>query len=459
MTKVTNFKLKRSYLLRTELYHKLIHNPSAGGIMLVVFALVAFVLANTPSTAAAFHHFWLTDITLGFGDFSVTKSLEYLINDGLMVIFFFYVGLEIKREILAGQLSSFKKASLPIVAAIGGMVVPAAIYIIININNPLTVSGWGIPMATDIAFAIGILSLLGNKVPISLKIFLTALAIVDDLGAILVIALFYPSEHGLNYTMLLLAAAVFGYMMLLARLNIYKLRYYLLPAIILWILFLNSGVHATIAGVLIALAIPSTPRFSKKFFLYKTKYYLNTFIFRNKEDVPVLGNPQQHQALETMRSIVTDTISPSQRLEYSLHNVVAFFIMPLFALANAGVTMSGSVSDVLTSNEGLGIFAGLVIGKPLGIGLFCWVAVRFGVAVMPVNANWKTLIGVACLGGIGFTMSIFVTNLAFGGSDVIMYKDSAKLAIMMASLAAGVLGAVWLIVFGTKQGKDPHNFH
>lgn len=458
MTKVTKFKFRRSYLLRNELYHKLIHNHSAGGVMLVVFALVAIVLANIPSTAAAFHHFWLTDITLGFGDFTVTKSLEYLINDGLMVIFFFYVGLEIKREMLAGQLSSIKKASLPIIAAIGGMVVPAVIYLIININNPITVGGWGIPMATDIAFAIGVLSLLGNRVPFSLKIFLTALAIVDDLGAILVIALFYPSNNGLDYTMLLLAAAVFGYMLLLSRLNIYKLRYYILPAVILWILFLNSGVHATIAGVLIAVAIPSTPRFSKKFFLYKTRYYINAFIFRDKDNVPVLGNQQQHQTLETLRNIVTDTISPSQRLEYGLHNIVAFFIMPLFALANAGVTMTGSVSDVLTSSEGLGVFAGLVIGKPLGIALFCWIAVKFGIAVMPANSNWNTLIGVACLGGIGFTMSIFVTNLAFSGVDVVMYKDSSKLAIMMASLMAGVLGAVWIALFGIKSNRDPHNF-
>ena len=263
------------------------HSPWAGGVILVAFAVLALILANIPQTAGVYHHLLESHLTVGFDHFRLSKPLEAWINDGLMVIFFFYVGLEIKREIIAGQLSGVRRAALPVAAAIGGMAVPALIYVLINRSGDF-LSGWGIPMATDIAFAIGILSLLGNRVPVSLKVFLMALAVVDDLGGILVIAVFYSTD--IQVGMLVAAAVVFVFMILLKRLNVYKMRYYLILSIVMWILFLYSGIHATIAGVLIALTIPSTPRFTKRYFSYKTRYYLRSFRRHDREGVQVLSN-------------------------------------------------------------------------------------------------------------------------------------------------------------------------
>lgn len=277
--------------------------------------------------------------TIGFDGFALSKSIEHWINDGLMVIFFFYVGLEIKREIIAGELSSPRQAAMPIAAAVGGMLFPAAIYLVFNHGNDYA-SGWGIPMATDIAFAIGVLSLLGNRVPLSLKVFLTALAIVDDLGAILVIALFYSTE--IDFTLLIAAGAVFGLLILLNRMHVYAMKFYLIPSIVLWILFLYSGVHATIAGVLIALTIPAVPRYSKPYFIRKTRHFINEFRRQDRAGVEVLCNPRQLKTLLTKRKVTAGTISPAQRLEHSLHHTVAFFIMPVFALANAGVEFARS---------------------------------------------------------------------------------------------------------------------
>lgn len=413
---------------------------------MVLFALVALVLANLPWTKDFYHHALMSDFTIGFSDFNITKNLEQWINDGLMVIFFFYVGLEIKREIIAGRLSSIKQASLPIAAAIGGMIFPALIYLLFN-KGGIYESGWGIPMATDIAFAIGVLSLLGNRVPLSLKIFLTALAIVDDLGAIVVIAIFYSTS--INLWMLGAAALVFALLILFNRFNIYKMRFYLIPSIVLWILFLYSGIHATIAGVLIAMTLPATPRFSKKYLSYKSKYFLADFKHNDREGVEVLSNPKQLGDLMTMRRIAANAVSPSQRLEYSLHYFVAFFVMPVFALANAGVELT-SFSDlrVLANPQGLGIFFGLVVGKPLGIFALCWLTTRLGWGELPQGANWKSLFGVACLGGIGFTMSIFIDNLAFTDPH---FVATGKIAVLVASFAAALLGAVYMRALLKKQ--------
>lgn len=446
MTNDVSFKSKKSYYLRKVRQRHFIHSPWSGGVVLVIFAAIALILANLPWTKEAYHHILTSNFTFGFDSLNITRSLEQWINDGLMVIFFFVVGLEIKREIIAGQLSSIKQASLPIAAAIGGMIVPAIIYALFNQSTQYE-PGWGIPMATDIAFAIGVLSLLGNRVPLSMKIFLTALAIVDDLGAILVIAIFYTAE--IDFVMLGAAGVVLVFLLIMNNRNIYQMRYYLIPSVLLWILFLHSGIHATIAGVLIAMTIPSTPRFNKKYFLYKSKYFIEDFRFHNKEGIEVLANDDQLHDLNAVQHIAANAISPTQRLEHVLNPFVTFFIMPVFALANAGVTMS-SVSElhVLGSTQGAGIFFGLVLGKPVGIILLCWLTIKLGLAVMPKGADWKIISGVACLGGVGFTMSIFIDNLAFAGTPFI---DSGKIAVLIASLTSAILGVLVINMLANKH--------
>jgi len=408
-------------------------------VMLVVFMVLALVLGNLPATKGWYYGILQSHFTIGFDGFALSKSIEHWINDGLMVIFFFYVGLEIKREIIAGELSSPRQAAMPIAAAVGGMLFPAAIYLVFNHGNDYA-SGWGIPMATDIAFAIGVLSLLGNRVPLSLKVFLTALAIVDDLGAILVIALFYSTE--IDFTLLIAAGAVFGLLILLNRMHVYAMKFYLIPSIVLWILFLYSGVHATIAGVLIALTIPAVPRYSKPYFIRKTRHFINEFRRQDRAGVEVLCNPRQLKTLLTKRKVTAGTISPAQRLEHSLHHTVAFFIMPVFALANAGVEFAGAEDlHILYSSQGLGIILGLVVGKPLGIMLMSYLVYRLGLGSLPHGVSWKALAGVACLAGIGFTMSIFIDNLAY---DNPVYVSSGKIAILAASTLAAVVGLVGL---------------
>ncbi|MFI3330511.1 MAG: Na+/H+ antiporter NhaA [Rikenellaceae bacterium] len=446
MTNKVSYHSKRSFYLRRSRQRHLFNSQWIGGAILMIFTILALVLANLPFTREHYHHFLNSDLSFGFGDFIFSKSLEFWINDTLMVVFFFVVGLEIKREILVGQLSDIKNASLPIAAAIGGMIAPAIIYAIFNRGTEFS-GGWGIPMATDIAFAIGVLSILGNKVPITMKIFLTALAIVDDLGSILVIAIFYTSE--INFIMLGLSLVVLAALWRFNKRNVYNMSYYFIPSILLWILFLYSGVHSTIAGVLIALTIPSSPRYSKSYFLYKSKFFIEDFRFHDKEGVEVLANEDQLHDLNASRSIAHHSISPSQRLEHSLHPFITFFIMPAFALANAGVPIhSLSEFNVFASSQTMGIFFGLIFGKPLGITLLCFVAIKLGLARMPKNTSWPMIMGVAALGGIGFTMSIFVDNLAFAGTNFI---DSGKIAVLLASVCAAIIGCVALNLMGKKK--------
>lgn len=410
----------------------------AGGVVLILCTIVALVLSNMEATSAWYASIWHTDFTLGFDGFGLSKPFELWINDALMAVFFFSVGLEIKREIVAGELRSLRQASLPIAAAIGGMVVPALIYFIFN-GGTDTAHGWGIPMATDIAFALGILAMMGKRVPLSLKIFLAALAIVDDLGAILVIAIFYSSA--LNWSMLIAAFVVFAILLLLARFRVYTMRWYLIPAIALWVLFLKSGVHATIAGVLIAVAMPASSRFSKETFFAGAQRLVDKFKKDDVNHVQVLSNNKQAQTLQNMRVLARNTISPVQRLEHALHSTVAYFIMPLFALCNAGVVITGDSMAAIGSHQSLGIILGLVVGKPLGIMLFSWIVLRLKLAARPSGATWKMMLGVACLGGIGFTMSIFIDNLAFTDPQIIA---TGKLAILVASVVAAVVGALLL---------------
>lgn len=433
-----SFRWVKNWYLLTKRSNALLGSQWAGGAILVVFAILALVLANLEATKGMYHHILESRLSFDFNGHGFGMSVEQWISDGLMAIFFFVVGLEIKRELMAGQLSSFKHAALPIAAAIGGMIVPALIYMSFN-HGTETAAGWGIPMATDIAFAIGVLSLLGRRVPVSLKVFLTALAIVDDLGAIIVIAIFYTST--INFVMLGAGIVLLLLMFLMNKRGVHSVTLYLIPGLAVWYLFLYSGVHSTIAGVLVAMTIPTIPRFSKKYFSYKVRYFLEEFRFRDREGAEVLSNPAQAEALYHTREVARNAVSPAQRLEHALQPLVTFFIMPVFALANAGVDLASAsvVDDVFRTDMGHGIFFGLVLGKPLGIMLMCWLAIKSGLAAMPKNATWISLGSVACLGGIGFTMSIFIDTLAFAGSE---FMDAGKIAILVSSLSAAVLGAI-----------------
>ncbi len=430
-----------------EPFAQFAHTASSGGIVLLACTAVALVWANSP-WAASYHHLWETEIALAAGPFAARSTLHHLINDGLMVVFFFLVGLEIKREVRIGELASVRQAALPAAAALGGMVVPAAIYAALNAGGPGS-PGWGIPMATDIAFALGVLALLGNRVPAGLKVFLAALAIVDDIGAVLVIAVFYTAE--VNW----LALGTAGVLLLLAALaNLAGVRHpwvYTLIGVVLWAAVLTSGVHATVAGVLLALTIPSRTRINEDEFLKGAHRSVEAFERACGPETNVLTNREQQEALFTLEALCEQAQTPLQRTERKLHTFVAFGIMPLFALANAGVALTGGGGEegLLSSPVTLGVLLGLVLGKPLGITLFSWAAVRFGAASLPRGVNWRLIHGVSWLGGIGFTMSLFVAGLAFTQAPALLTE--AKLGVLMASLVSGLAGGFLLWRAGSRQ--------
>ena len=427
---------RRSYMF----YHQSRHifgSQWIGGAILLFFVIVALVLANLPSTADIYHAILDAPIWIKIGTFDFRIDIERFVNDGLMMIFFFSVGLEIKREVVSGHLSSVQKAILPVAGALGGMLMPAAIYLLFNHGTEYA-AGWGIPMATDIAFAIAILSVIGRNVPTSLKVFLTALAVADDLGSIVVIAVFYGSS--INLWMLVMAAAVLMIAWALNTLKVNSFTPYILISVVLWFLFYHSGIHATIAGVLLAMFIPSTPKYNKKYFLYKIRYYMNDFINKDK-GIPITENADQVADLYRIRVIATESSSLSQRFEHLLSPWVNFVIMPLFALANAGVEITDpSDLNIFASTQTLGIFFGLWIGKPLGITLMSWLFIKTKLSVMPAGASWASLIAIACLGGIGFTMSIFIDTLAFASQPHLI--ASGKIAILAASVIAAISGFI-----------------
>lgn len=405
---------------------------SAAGLLLLLSAALALAWANSPYGAAYFE-VANAALTVGIGSFTLSKPLLLWINDGLMAVFFLVVGLEIKREILVGELSSPRKAALSIVAALGGMVVPAAIYASLNAGTE-GAAGWGIPMATDIAFAIGVLTLLGSRVPIGLKIFLTALAIADDLGAVLVIAIFYTSE--IDIVALGAAAAA---LVLLAAANRARFNhpgFYAIVGALLWLAVLKSGVHATVAGVALAMTIPSRSRIDGAGFLARTRSALDAFERHRQPGAGLLTNAEQQAALHTVETACEQALPPLQRLEHGLHPWVMFVVMPVFAFFNAAVVFRGSLWEAVSRPATLGVILGLVIGKPVGIILFSWIAVRAGIATLPDGAAWRHMLGVACLAGIGFTMSLFIAGLAFDGALL----DAAKVGILVASATAGVVG-------------------
>lgn len=419
---------------------------AASGIVLMCSAVLALVLANTDwGVARYFPAIWETHLRVAVGGLVLDHSLLHWINDGLMAVFFLIVGLEIKREVLEGELSSLRQAALPIVGALGGMLVPALLFALINRGTP-TASGWGIPMATDIAFALAVLQLLGPRVPLALKVFLTALAIVDDLGAVLVIAGFYTTE--LHLSALYWALGTWAVLLALNRLGVRSLWAYLPLGVVLWYFMLESGVHATLAGVMLAVAIPFRIPYSRPELLHRVDERLA--LLRHELHA---AEADPRTISEELEDLYLRSSSPAQRLEQQLHWVVAFGIIPLFAFANTSLVIAPAAVQGLRSPLGLGILAGLVVGKPLGIAGLSWASVRLGWATLPPGVSWRQLWGAGVLGGIGFTMSIFITLLALGeasgGADV------AKLAILVASLSAGVLGyAVLRTAPGTETPEE-----
>lgn len=389
-------------MLITNYFKKFLHSSQSSGILLIICVITSLLIANSP-WATSFQN--LLNTSVGTNTFGLNYALSIWINDGLMAIFFLLVGLEIKREIVEGELSSFKNASLPIVAALGGMVVPAVIYSLFNQGTPYA-KGWAIPMATDIAFSLAILSLLGKRVPVSLKIFLAALAIVDDLGAIVVIALFYTDQ--LHYEYLGLSAVMVLVLILLNYLKVTRHILYIIPGLLLWYFMHHSGIHATIAGVLLAFTIPT--------------------------------------------NVSVTEISPLEKLEQKLHLPVNFLIMPLFALANTNITFKAGMVEGLFSSLGYGIIFGLVVGKMVGISFFSWLSIKLKISSLPIRSTWSQMIGTALLAGIGFTMSIFIALLSFKGHAEI--QDEAKFAILIASLIAGFSGYMILRILGKKNTED-----
>ncbi|MEO7361954.1 MAG: Na+/H+ antiporter NhaA [Gemmatimonadaceae bacterium] len=408
--------IKQSLAKLRRPFDEFVRAEASGGIVLFVCALAAMVWANSPA-ADSYHHVWERTITIGLRPWALTLSLHEWINDALMAVFFFVVGLEIKREVLVGELASVRGAALPIVGALGGMIVPALVFWSIT-RGTNAAAGWGIPMATDIAFALGVVTLLGPYVPPGLKVFLAALAIVDDIGAVLVIALFYTAK--INTLALGAAAVLMLVLVAFNRFNVNRALPYVVIGILLWLAVFNSGLHATIAGVLLAFTIPASV---------------------GKRQTQPISSATHAASPRPDTSAFDQGHSLLARFEQALHRLVAFTIMPLFALANAGVGLQEDLGTLIKQPVVAAVVGGLLIGKPLGIAVFSWIAVRTNIAQLPALSNWRQLIGVAALGGIGFTMSLFIGGLAYGAS---IELTEAKIGVLGGSVLAGMLG--WLLL-------------
>ncbi len=427
---------------------------ASGGILLILCALGAVIWANSGHASSYNDLFYHTKVKIGFGEWGLEKAFILWINDLLMAFFFLLVGLEIKREILVGELRSVKKAALPIAAALGGMVVPAAIYAMINKGN-VSISGWGVPMATDIAFALGVLALVGSRVPISVRIFLTSLAIVDDLGALMVIAVFYTETIGYGY--LIKALIVLVFMMGLNLMGIRRIMVFLLLGAVVWYLVLKSGVHATIAGVLVAMTIPARTRVDQNLYSSFVRSMVNRFDQDKTADAKAWTTSTQQSAVLAIEDAGHKIETPIRRLEHILIPWVAFAILPVFALANAGVPVVGSGDEAVAQGAAVsvwsskalwGVVLGLLIGKPLGVFGFAWIAQKLGIGMLPEGATWRHVFGAAWLSAIGFTMALFIANLAFQDATDL---DAAKLGVLVASVVAGVIG--FMILFTSKPGN------
>ncbi len=425
-----------------------IKDQSNAGVVLFIVAVVAMVWANSP-WKESYHHLWEHTVAISVDTWRLERDFHHWINDGLMAMFFFLVGLELKREIVGGELSKPRDAILPVTAGVGGMIAPALIFLMLNPDGPKQ-DGWGIPMATDIAFAVGLLALLGSRAPLALKVFITTLAIADDLGAVLVIALFYTSDIGL-WNVLIGA----GFMGLLIAGNLLGVRspwYYAIIGIGgMWTAFLLSGIHATVAGVLAAMAIPAVTRLDERTYIERISKYIKEFAALEPNRQPTLTADQLHM-IEKIDRASEYAETPLQRLEHRLHPIVMYIVIPLFALANAGVELPSEPSEALLGSVTLGVGLGLLLGKPLGILGLSWLLVRLGWAKLGTAVTWRHMVGAAFLAGIGFTMSLFINELAFRDPDL---RQQAKLGIIIASVIAGIIGFLVLRTAATAPG-DAH---
>jgi NhaA family Na+:H+ antiporter len=420
--------------IQPTIFQRFFRTETAGGSVLLLFGIAALALANSP-LADAYERLWQIPLTVGIVGHSLSLTLHQWINDGLMACFFLLVGLEIKREFIVGELASLKKASLPIACAIGGMIVPAAVYLICNMSG-IGARGWGIPMATDIAFALGALALIAPDAPVGARVFLAALAIVDDMGAVLIIAIFY--SHAIAWSALAGAAAMLAVLIGFNVMGVRRLGLYLLAGIVLWYFVHASGVHATVAGVALAFTIPTHTRINAVEFSRTARDLLDRFDRTESGDFLVLTSKGQQETLFALEHASEGATAPVLRLEHALHNFSAFVVMPLFAFANAGVRIGGPLQH---AEVAVRVLLGLVIGKPLGITAAAFGAVKSGVAQLPRGVGWGSLLGYACLAGIGFTMSLFIAMLAFDDTGPV---NSAKTGILAGSLLAGIAGAIVL---------------
>jgi len=426
---------------------KFIKAESFSGVLLFFAAVFALIMANSP-LSDIYQSIWQFEFGIKSDNFQLIKPLILWINDGLMAIFFFLIGLEIKREVLIGELNTIKKASLPIFAAIGGMIVPPLIYLILN-DNPATIEGWGISMATDIAFTLAILRLIGNKVPLGLKIFLIAFAIIDDIGAVLVIAIFYTNN--IEWELMFYAGFLLSILYFLSYRMLHNKYLILLFGGIIWLLFLKAGIHPTIAGILLAFAVPIRQKINEFSFANKLKNIVeNITLASNTTSHPILSE-KQIEEIDNLEDWTNKVQSPLQQLEHRLHNWVAYFIMPVFAFANAGVNLTNNLN--IDYSLTLNIILSLFLGKMLGVSLFSFIGLKLKIATLPENVDFKQIIGVALLSGVGFTMSLFISNLAF--IDNSAFLNSAKIGVIIGSLISGILGyAVLKFIIKTLKNNE-----
>ena len=421
---------------------------ASSGVLLMAAAAIALLWANSP-IASSYEQLWATKITIDVGGMTLSESVLHWVNDGLMAIFFLVVGLEIKREVLVGELTSVRRATLPIAAAVGGAIIPALIFVAVaSAGAGIAARGWGVPMATDIAFALGVLALLGNRAPIGLRIFVTAFAIVDDLLAVLVIALFYTSN--LSLPALTIAAAILAALVVANRLGVRRPIVYGVLGVGLWLAVFESGIHATVAGVLLALTIPATTRLDSDRYVTEARRRIDEFEGRTVDGEDA-STQEHHAALWELETATEHAQAPMLRIEHALHPWVAFFVLPLFALANAGVRLDIDVAATIREPVAIGVFLGLVVGKQLGITLAAVTVVRLGIASLPTGVGWRHVYGAAWLGGIGFTMSLFIGTLAYGdGSPELAL---AKISILAASIVAGIGGFAILRGAGSSKKR------
>lgn len=446
MKPTTTERIKYQVLSPIQRFTRL---EAAAGILLVLATVAAMVWANSPWQSSYFE-LWNTELSVAIGSFGLSKPLLLWVNDGLMAVFFFLVGLEIKRELLVGELSSFKQAVMPVSAAMGGMVVPAAVFLIL-VKGSIGAEGWGIPMATDIAFALGIMKLLGKRVPLGLKVFLTALAIIDDIGAVLIIAFFYSEELVLQP--FLWVGIGFVYLILL---NLFRFRWpllYLVGGAFMWYGMLKGGIHPTIAGVLSAFCIPVHPKFNIGELIGKVEFLLGKMREQSFPDRRSILPTNQLHAVENLTMHADEALPPLQRLEYRLHDVVMFVIMPVFALANAGIVLPTDIIGALTAPVTYGVVGGLFIGKAVGVLGMSWLSTKLGLAKLPPGTTWMQILSLGFLAGVGFTMSLFIANLAYVDQELIA---EAKIGILLGSLLSGCVGA-FILYRSTSPPEPPNN--